>query len=157
MARSTPNTVASAAAIVGSTGRLIAGSHNRCCGVSFGHRAIKGRTLLRPWGSIVAVEWPNHSASRAMLPFALRCWSQFPQLQQWADELAVIAPALQRIAVQLLPHLPVAGGHDRTFGAVEIQAARVPGKADEFQHPAAPRLLLGDQASVRHIQNGPGR
>src|ERR1700722_9314303 len=86
MARITPKTVASAPAMLESAWRLIACSHFRYRGISLGHRAVRDAGSLHPG---------NHSASRAMLPSASGCRIQFPQLQQRADKLAVIAPALQ--------------------------------------------------------------
>src|SRR5579872_3411409 len=52
--------------------------------------------------------------------------SELLELAQRTDVLAVLAPALHRSLVHLLPHLPGARGRHGALGFVEVEAALVP-------------------------------
>ena len=54
--------------------------------------------------------------------------------------------------MDLLPHLPLAGGDHHALGLVEIQHPVIPRQAEELEHAARPALLVGDQPLVRHLE-----
>src|SRR3982074_3846025 len=86
-----------------------------------------------------------------------QAWSErmsahVPEAAQRADEFLVLAPALNGTLIDLLPHLPEAGGHHGSNGLVEIQAPLIPREPQKIQNPACPLLLIRDQFRVRHDQ-----
>src|SRR5215469_16988246 len=64
--------------------------------------------------------------------------AETPELEQRAEEFLVIAPAAYRALVELLAHLPGAGGQYGAVGAMEAQAPLVPGESDKVQNLASP-------------------
>src|SRR5207237_5776936 len=75
-----------------------------------------------------------------------------PEVEQRTDEFLVVAPALNRTLIDLLPHLPEAGCRHGSDSLVEIQAPLIPWEPDKIQNPACPLLLIRDQFLVRHDQ-----
>src|SRR5205823_3995192 len=49
-----------------------------------------------------------------------------PEVEQWTDEFLIVAPALNRTLIDLLPHLPEAGCRHGSDSLVEIQAPLIP-------------------------------
>src|ERR1700691_2842466 len=66
------------------------------------------------------------------------------QALQRSQEFLVIPPSPGRSRIDLLPHLPLAGGGDDAFRLVEIEAFRIPRQTDEVEHPPGPALLIFD-------------
>src|SRR5579885_1119263 len=79
------------------------------------------------------------------------------QLEQGLYELLIIPPAPDRARVDFLAHLPVAGGQNRPAGHMELEAPRIPVEARELDDPPAPRLLIGYEPGVRHLEQGARR
>src|SRR6266404_7606898 len=76
-----------------------------------------------------------------------------PQRFQGTDEFLVVVPASNRTLINLLPHLPGAGGDHPPLGGMELQAPWVPFETDKLQHFTRPCLLIGHQFLVRHVKN----
>src|SRR5436190_19985011 len=64
-----------------------------------------------------------------------------PEVEQRTDEFLVVAPALNRTLIDLLPHLPEARCHHGSDSLVEIQAPLIPREPEKIQNPACPLLL----------------
>ena len=59
--------------------------------------------------------------------------------------------------MNLLSHLPFAGGDDRALGLMKIEALWVPRQLDEFHHLSGPAFLIFDQRLIGNLQQRRGR
>ena len=79
------------------------------------------------------------------------------QLAQRTQPGLVIAPALDRTAIDRLARLPHAGGGHDALVALRVQAGIVPIQAAERDQPPCRGFAIGNQGLVVHLQEAVGR